>query len=255
MKQFLRPTLLAVAATAAMGMTAGAFAQTSKSAPPVNKTKASYVVGRDLAGSLPAIVRDEVDPTVVANALKAALEGKKPTMSEAEAKKVRADFLAVLKVKAKAQYEKVAAKNKQEGEAFLAKNKSAPGVKTTASGLQYKVIKQGNGPRPGPNDTAQVQYTGTFVNGEEFDASAKHAEPAGGKSVPLPLGGVFPGFKEGLQLMQVGSHYKLFIPSSLAYGSQPKNGFPPNETIIFDVTLEKTGPTPAGSSPQGDSGN
>lgn len=247
MKHFLRPTMLAVAATAALGMTAGAYAQSGKStAPskPVDKMKASYVVGWDLAGSLPPIVRDEIDPTTVANALKAALSGQKPTMSDAEAKQVREAFVAQLKTKAEAQYRQIATKNKQEGDAFLAKNKSAPGVHVTASGLQYKVITPGSGQRPGPGDTVQVEYTGTFVNGEVFDASAKHPDPKGGKSVPIPLSGVIPGFREGLQLMQTGAHYKFFIPSTLAYGSEPKNGFPPNAAIIFDVTLEKVMPGP-----------
>lgn len=244
MKHFLRPTLMAAAAAATLGITVGAHAQSTQ-AKPVDKTKASYVVGWDLAGSLPPIVREEIDPTTVANALKAALLNQKPTMSEAEAKQVREAFLAQLKTKAEAQYRQVAAKNKTESDAFIAKNKTAPGVHTTASGLQYQVIAQGSGPRPGSNDTVQIEYTGTFVNGQKFDASADHPEPKGGKSVPIPLAGVIPGFREGLQLMQVGGHYKLFIPSSLAYGAQPKNGFPPNAAIIFDVKLEKTGPTPA----------
>lgn len=255
MKQFLRPTLLAVAATAAMGMTVGAFAQTASTASKtVSKADASYVVGWQMANSLPPIVRDEVDPTIVANTVKAALSGQKPSMSQEKFASTSKAFMSQLQAKAKAEFDKDAAKNKREGAAFMAKNKSAPGVHTTASGLQYKVISQGKGPRPGPNDTVQIQYTGSFVNGEVFDASAKHPEPKSGKSVPVPLAGVIPGFREGLQLMQVGGHYKLFIPSTLAYGAQPKNGFPPNETIIFDVTLEKTGPTPASSSPQGDSG-
>jgi FKBP-type peptidyl-prolyl cis-trans isomerase FkpA len=139
-------------------------------------------------------------------------------------------------------------RNKTEGDAFLAKNKSAPGVKTTASGLQYQVISQGSGARPGPNDTVQIDYTGTFVNGQVFDASAKHNPPG---PASIPLAGVIPGFREGLQLMQVGGHYKLFIPSSLAYGAEPQPPMPPNATLIFDVTLVKTGPTPAGAAPGG----
>ena len=95
---------------------------------------------------------------------------------------------------------KLAAKNKAEGDAFLAKNKTAPGVKTTASGLQYQVISQGTGARPGPNDTVEINYTGTFVDGQVFDASAKHNPPGAAK---IPLAGVIPGFREGLQLMQV----------------------------------------------------
>lgn len=253
MKYFLRPTLTAAALAVALGMTAGVHAQAAKtgaaaSTGAVDKTKASYVVGWDLAGSLPPIVREEVDPATVARAVQSALSGQKPTMTEEEAKTVREAFVAQLRVKAEAEFKQVAAKNKAEGDAFIAKNKTAPGVKTTASGLQYQVITQGTGPRPGPNDTVQVNYTGTFVNGEVFDASAKHE---GGGPASIPLGGVIPGFKEGLQLMQTGGHYKLFIPSNLAYGAQPQGPMPPNETLIFDVTLVKTGPTPAGQGAPG----
>jgi len=97
----------------------------------------------------------------------------------------------------------------------------------------------------------QIDYTGTFVSGEVFDASAKHNPPG---PASIPLAGVIPGFKEGLQLMQVGGHYKLFIPSTLAYGSEPRPPMPPNATLIFDVTLVKTGPTPAGAAPGGAAG-
>jgi FKBP-type peptidyl-prolyl cis-trans isomerase FkpA len=253
MKHFLRPTLTAAALAVALGMTAGVHAQAAKSgaAGTVDKTKASYVVGWDLASSLPPLVRDEVDPATVARAVQSALSGQKPTMSEAEYKATKEAFVTQLQAKAKAEYTQVAAKNKTEGDAFIAKNKSAPGVKTTASGLQYQVISQGSGARPGPNDTVQVNYVGTFVNGETFDDSSKHE---GGGPAPIPLAGVIPGFREGLQLMQTGGHYKFFIPSSLAYGAQPQNGFPPNATIIFDVTLVKTGPTPAGGEGAGAGG-
>jgi FKBP-type peptidyl-prolyl cis-trans isomerase len=245
MKHFLRPTLTAAALAVALGMTAGVHAQAAKSgaAGTVDKTKASYVVGWDMASQLPPLVREEIDPATVARAVQSALSGQKPTMSEAEAKSVRDAFVAKLQAKAKAEYTKVAAKNEAEGKAFLAKNKTAQGVKTTASGLQYQVISQGSGARPGPNDTVEINYKGTFVNGEVFDDSSKHDK---GGPASIPLGGVIPGFREGLQLMQTGGHYKLFIPSNLAYGAQPQNGFPPNATIIFDVTLVKTGPTPAG---------
>lgn len=245
MKYMSRPMLLAVVAATTLGMSAGAFAQSSKSAAPkVDKAKASYVVGWDLANTLPPIVRGEVDPDIVAKAVKARLSGQKPTMSKSESDKVRKAFLTKLRGEAKAQYEKVAAENKKKGEAFLAKNKSASGVQVTASGLQYKILKKGTGPRPGPSDTVQVEYVGSFLNGKTFDSSAKHPSPKGGKSMPIPLAKVVPGFREGLQLMQVGSHYKFWIPASLAYGSQPRNGFPPNATIVFDVTLEGTKATP-----------
>ena len=235
--------LTAAALAVALGMTAGVHAQAAKSAAPasttppaVDKTKASYVVGWDLASSLPPLVRQEVDPATVARALQSALSGQKPTMSEAEAKQVRDAFVANLQAKAKAEYTQVAAKNKSEGDAFLAKNKSNPGVKTTASGLQYQVLSQGTGARPGPNDTVEINYTGSFIDGQVFDASAKHNPPGAAK---IPLAGVIPGFREGLQLMQVGGHYKLFIPSALAYGAEPQPPMQPNQTLIFTVTLAK----------------
>ena len=257
MKHFLRPTLTAAALAVALGLTAGVHAQAAKPAAAapaaapagtVDKTKASYVVGWDLASSLPPLVREEVDPATVARALQSALSGQKPTMSEAEAKQVRDAFVANLQAKAKAEYTQVASKNKTEGDAFLAKNKTAPGVKTTASGLQYQVISQGTGARPGPSDTVQVTYVGSFVGGEVFDDSAKHE---GGGPASIPLAGVIPGFREGIQLMQVGGHYKFFIPANIAYGAQPQNGFPPNATIVFDVNLVKTGPTQGGEQPAG----
>ncbi|NII10380.1 FKBP-type peptidyl-prolyl cis-trans isomerase [Oleiagrimonas sp. C23AA] len=252
MKRFVRPTLMAAAAAAALGMTAGASAaQSSKSASThVDKAKASYVVGWDLASQLPPIVRDEVEPAEVAKAVQAALSGKKPTMSEAQMKSTREAFVTQLKAKAEAAFKKEAAKNKAEGQAFLAKNKTKPGVKTTASGLQYKVIKQGTGPHPGPNDTVEVNYVGKLLNGETFDDSKKHK---GGGPADIPLSNVIPGFREGLQLMQVGGHYKLYIPSDLAYGAQPSNPMPPNSTLIFDVELLKTTPSKNNDSGSSDS--
>lgn len=246
MKHFLRPTLTAVAMAVALGMTAGVAAQTAGAAGTVDKAKASYVVGWEIASQVPPIMRDELDPNAVANAVKAALSGQKPTMSETEAKQVHDAFMAKIQAKYQAEMTKLAAKNKAEGDAFLAKNKTAAGVKTTASGLQYQVLSQGTGARPGPNDTVEINYTGSFVDGQVFDASDKHNPPGAAK---IPLAGVIPGFREGLQLMQVGGHYKLFIPAALAYGAEPQPPMPPNATLIFDVTLVKTGPTPAGAAP------
>jgi FKBP-type peptidyl-prolyl cis-trans isomerase FkpA len=252
MKHFLRPTLTAAAMAVALGMTAGVYAQAAKPGAAgtgtVDKAKASYVVGWEIASQVPPIMRDELDAGAVGRAVTSALSGQKPTMTDAEAKQVHDAFMAQIQAKYQAEMVRVGAKNKAEGDAFLAKNKTAAGVKTTASGLQYQVISQGTGARPGPNDTVQIDYTGSFVSGEVFDASAKHNPPG---PASIPLAGVIPGFKEGLQLMQVGGHYKLFIPSALAYGSEPRPPMPPNATLIFDVTLVKTGPTPAGAAPSG----
>jgi FKBP-type peptidyl-prolyl cis-trans isomerase FkpA len=250
MKHFLRPTLTAAAMAIALGMTASVYAQAANTgaAGTVDKTKASYVVGWEIASQVPPIMRDELDAATVGRAVQAALSGQKPTMSEAEAKQVHDAFMAKIQAKYKVEMTQLGTKNKTEGDAFLAKNRSAAGVKTTASGLQYQVLSQGTGGRPGPNDTVEINYTGTFVDGQVFDASAKHNPPGAAK---IPLAGVIPGFREGLQLMQVGGHYKLFIPSTLAYGAEPQPPMPPNATLIFDVTLVSTGPTPAGAAPQG----
>lgn len=246
MKYFLRPTLTAVALAVAMGVSAGAMAQKSSgstaAAPVVDKAKASYLVGWQLAGQLPPLVREEIDPAIVARALQAALAGQKPTMTDAEAQKVGEAFQNQLRTKFEAEMARLGAKNQAEGTAFLAKNKSAPGVKVTASGLQYQVITPGTGPRPGPNDTVQVNYKGSFLDGQVFDDSAHH----GNGPASIPLANVIPGFREGLQLMQTGGHYKFFIPASLAYGARPQPPMQPNATLVFDVTLVKTGPTPAG---------
>jgi FKBP-type peptidyl-prolyl cis-trans isomerase len=253
MKHFLRPTLTAAALAVALGMTAGAQAQTSKAAATgtVDKTKASEILGYQMAGQIPAPMRELVDPAAVGRAVTAALSGQKPSMSETEASTVWKGFIAQAEAKGKAEFDALSSKNKTEGEAFLAKNKSAAGVKTTASGLQYQVVTQGTGARPGPNDTVKVNYKGTFVNGEVFDSSEKNNPPG---PTAIPLARVIPGFREGLQLMQVGGHYKFFIPPNLAYGAEPNRPFPPNETLIFDVTLVSTGPTPANASQGGGEG-
>jgi FKBP-type peptidyl-prolyl cis-trans isomerase FkpA len=253
MKHFLRPTLTAAALAVALGLTAGAQAQTSSTAATgtVDKAKASQLLGFQMASQIPGPMRELVDPVTVGQAVTAALSGQKPSMSEAEASTVWKGFMTEFQTKAKAEYDALSAKNKSEGDAFLVKNKKAAGVKSTASGLQYEVLSQGTGARPGPNDTVKVNYTGTFINGEVFDSSTNNNPPG---PTAIPLARVIPGFREGLQLMQVGGHYKLFIPASLAYGAEPQRNFPPNETLIFDVTLVSTGPTPAGGGQEGSAG-
>jgi len=124
-------------------------------------------------------------------------------------------------------------KNRDEGEAFLASNKDKSGVITTASGLQYEVIIQGSGPKPEATDMVQVNYEGMLINGIVFDSSYARGEP-----VEFPLDRVIPGWTEGVQLMNVGSTYRFFIPSDLAYGPGGAGGaIPPNATLIFKVEL------------------
>jgi FKBP-type peptidyl-prolyl cis-trans isomerase len=238
MKQIMRPTLAAVAVIATLGVAGISQAQTQSTAPAkVDKAKASQIVGYELAGRYPDWARGLIDPQQVGQAVTRALQGQKPTMSDSDLESTAKAFGAQFQALAKQHYDQVSAQNKKAGDAYLAKNKSQPGVRTTQDGLQYQVITQGTGPKPKATDTVQVNYTGSFVSGQEFDSSAKH----GSGPAKLDLNNVFPGFKEALMLMPVGSHYKFVIPSDLAYGSQPKNGFPPNETLIFDVTLVKIG--------------
>ena len=122
--------------------------------------------------------------------------------------------------------------NAKAGKEYLEKNKSAAGVKTTASGLQYIVEKEGTGPSPKKDDVVKVHYKGTLTNGEQFDSSIERGQPA-----EFPVGGVIPGWTEALQLMKVGGKAKLFIPAELAYGPSGRPGIPPNSVLLFDVEL------------------
>ena len=123
--------------------------------------------------------------------------------------------------------------NKKEGEDFLAANKSKEGVVTLPSGLQYKVLKEGTGPKPSPTDSVVCNYRGTLINGTEFDSSYKRGQPA-----TFPVNGVIKGWTEALQLMPVGSKWQLFIPPDLAYGQRGAGAdIGPNATLIFEVEL------------------
>ncbi len=130
------------------------------------------------------------------------------------------------------QIEELAQKNKDAGEAFLAENGTRDGVQTTESGLQYEVMTEGTGDKPAETDTVKVHYTGTLISGKVFDSSRERGEP-----VSFALNQVIPGWTEGLQLMNKGARYKLFIPSDLAYGPGGNRAIGPNETLIFDVEL------------------
>jgi FKBP-type peptidyl-prolyl cis-trans isomerase len=246
MKQVLRPTLVAAALIAALGVAgAGAAQAQTKSSSKgttatttVSKSQASEVVGYELAGQFPSWATDMIDPQAVGQAVTRALQGQKPSMSQSQLESVAKAFGEQMKARGEAMYSKLASQQKQESDAYLAKNKSQPGVKTTSDGLQYQVISQGNGPKPTASDTVQINYTGSFVNGKVFDSTAQHQPPG---PATIDLANVIPGMREAIMLMPVGSHYKVVIPPDLAYGSQPKGPMPPNAALIFDVTLVKIG--------------
>ena len=228
MKQFLRSTLAAaVAFGLALPLSASALDKLT-----TEKEKVSYMVGMDLANGLSQI-KGEVDINIVIEAMKTQLAGGKALMTVEESQAVRQSFMQKLQAAQQAKSAELAGKNKAEGDKYLAANKTKPGVKTTASGLQYSVIKEGTGKKPTAESTVKVHYTGTLLDGTKFDSSVDRGEPS-----QFPLNGVIAGWTEGLQLMSVGSKYKFVIPANLAYGDKQTPGpIGPNATLIFDVEL------------------
>lgn len=227
MSQFLRKSLTAAAVVAALGAATASFGQELKT----EKDKVSYMVGMDVGKGLSSI-KDEIDMKVVVQAIEASIKGDKTALTQEEALKIRQDFMTKLSAKRQAEEKAKAETNKKAGDEFLAKNKSKAGVKTTASGLQYSVEKEGTGPKPKATDTVKVHYLGTKIDGTKFDSSYDRGQPA-----TFPLNGVIKGWTEGLQLMSVGSKYKLYVPADLAYGENGPGQIGPNATLIFDVEL------------------
>ena len=154
-------------------------------------------------------------------------------MTEAEAQAVLTQLQADMRKKQEEKTQQAGEANQKEGEAFLAANKAKPGVVTLPSGLQYKILKEGTGPKPTATDSVVCNYQGTLINGTEFDSSYKRGEPA-----TFPVNGVIKGWTEALQLMPVGSKWQLFIPPDLAYGARGAGAdIGPNATLIFEVEL------------------
>ena len=185
----------------------------------------------------------DLNPEAILRGMKDGLSAAKPLLTEEEMRTTMTEYSKTMMEKQQATNREAAAKNKEEGAKFLAENKSKPGVKTTASGLQYKVVKEGTGKVPKETDTVVTNYRGTLINGTEFDSSYKRNEPTS-----FPVNRVIKGWTEALQMMKVGSKYLLFIPSELAYGERgaPGGGIGPNETLIFEIELlDIKNPTPA----------
>lgn len=190
--------------------------------------KLSYAWGLAMGRQLKGMGVSNLDADTFRNGVMNAFDGTEPAMPVEEAQKLINDYLQELQDKA----EKAA---RAEGEQFLSENGKKENVKTTASGLQYVVEKEGTGAQPTAEDEVTVHYTGKLLNGQVFDSSVNRGEPA-----TFPLNRVIPGWTEGVQLMQEGSKYRFFIPSDLAYGPQGiPNAIPPHSTLIFDVELIK----------------
>jgi FKBP-type peptidyl-prolyl cis-trans isomerase FklB len=196
------------------------------------KKKVSYAIGLDIGQNFKARAMD-IDLDILFQGLQDAQKSGEPLLNKEEIQKVMTQFQQEMM---KAEQEKRTVQgqgNKSKEEAFLKENAQKPGIKVTASGLQYKVITEGSGPQPKESDTIRVHYRGTLLDGTEFDSSYKRNEPA-----EFQLQGVIKGWIEALQMMKVGSKWQIFLPSSLAYGEQGAGQLiGPNATLIFEVEL------------------
>lgn len=224
--------------------TSGSQATTKKPATTASKTeqkpapemttkqKESYALGMNIARGLQKQSVD-VDPASVARGIRDSFGTGKPLLTDDEAAAALAELQSDVKQKEDAQEAAQGDKNMKEGAAFLAENKTKDGVMTLPSGLQYKILTPGTGPKPAATDTVVCNYRGTFLDGTEFDSSYKRGQPA-----TFAVNRVIKGWTEALQMMPVGSKWQLWIPSDLAYGPRGAGGvIGPNATLAFEVEL------------------
>ena len=227
--------LLVAAALLALALTCvscGGGGEARKTSLDTDIERASYAYGMDVAASM---LRSgmELDVDSFVQGFRDTLEGQSPLLTDQEKMQVMQDFAAQMREKQMAEAEVAAVTNLAEGTAFLEANKTAEGVTTTDSGLQYIVIEEGTGARPSADSRVKVHYTGTLIDGTKFDSSYDRGQPA-----EFPLGGVIPAWTEALQLMKVGGKMKIFAPPDIAYrdrGAPPVIG--PNATLIFEIEL------------------
>ena len=244
-----KPAAAAKSTQAAGTKTGASTAAKRKPTPMVLATqsqKVSYAIGMGLGKNLK---HDsvQVDSAALLRGLKDALADAKPLLTDEEAKAAITQLQADVRAKEEEKAKVAALQNKMKGDAFLAANKTKEGVVTLPSGLQYKIMTAGTGPKPTPEDIVSCNYRGTLVDGTEFDSSYKRGEP-----IKIPVGQVIKGWTEAIQLMPVGSKWQLYIPSNLAYGDRGAPGSPigPNSTLIFDVELLAIEPKQAKAAPK-----
>jgi FKBP-type peptidyl-prolyl cis-trans isomerase FklB len=200
------------------------------------KDKVSYALGMNVGKGLGANLRQqsvEVDQAILLRGLKDALAGSKTLLTDDEMKAALTQLQTEVRNKQMEKMKVASEMNKKEGIEFLAANKAKDGVVTLPSGLQYKILTEGTGPKPSPTDSVTCNYRGTLINGTEFDSSYKSGHPAS-----FPVNGVIKGWTEALQLMPVGSKWQLFVPAELGYGDRGAgSGIGPGATLIFEVEL------------------
>lgn len=194
-----------------------------------DKARLGYTVGAQMATELMRSgMVDEIELDALNAAFRDITSGAEPQLTPEQMQQSQVAF----QQKQQAAYEAIANKNKTDGEAFLAKNATADGIKVTDSGLQYQVVREGKGKQPAAENSVKVHYLGTLIDATPFDSSYKRGEPA-----TFPVSGVIPGFSEGLQLMKEGAKYRFVIPAEQAYGVQAPPAIGPNQTLIFEVEL------------------
>lgn len=216
----------------ALTLTGAVFAAEEENPLKTDKDKVSYSIGMDIGRTFKQRSFD-LNTEMVARGIKDAMTGGKVLLNDDQAREVLETFAKDMAAKQEGLRTAQAEKNKKAGADFLAENKKKDGVKTTASGLQYKVVKAGTGKIPKASDTVKTHYKGTLIDGTEFDSSYKRNEPA-----VFPVNGVIPGWTEALQLMPVGSKWQLFIPSDLAYGERGAgSAIGPNSMLTFEIEL------------------
>lgn len=218
------------ASALALSFSTVALAQTTELE--TDQDRLSYTIGMDIGQSLSGQDMD-LNIDILIEALRATYMGEETLLTQEEALAEREAFIQRRQQELEQQRTRDAEVNAAEGAAFLAENAGKEGVQITESGLQYRVIEEGDGERPAATDRVTVHYKGTLINGVEFDSSYSRGEPA-----TFALNQVIPGWTEGLQLMREGSRYEFFIPSDLAYGEQGRPGpIGPNSTLVFEVEL------------------
>lgn len=218
-----------------------------------DRDKESYAIGMNIAKGLQSQSKlFDFDPRILQQGLKDSLAGTKTLLTEDEMKTALTSLQAQVHEKQQAlqaamqkEMQEKAEANQKAGEAFLEANKAKDGVQVLPDGLQYKIISEGEGPKPSATDIVVCNYRGTLIDGTEFDSSNKHGQP-----LTTPVTGVIKGWTEALQLMPVGSNWELYIPSNLAYGPRGAgSAIGPNSTLIFQIELLSIKPKPAAAAP------
>ena len=215
------------------GTAAGAKKPAAAPAPlTTDLQKSSYAIGQNIGKGLQKDGVD-VDTATLMRGIRDGLSGAKPALTDEEAKAALTKLATDVRAKQQAKFEALSAANKKQGDDFLAANKAKDGVQILPSGLQYRILAAGTGPKPAATDKVVCNYRGTLVSGTEFDSSYKRGEPA-----TFPVNGVIKGWTEALQLMPVGSKWELYVPPYLAYGQRGSGqAIGPNSTLIFEVEL------------------